>query len=210
MIGIPLLDRKAQADPRKRDYLSWSAVAAYQRCPLSYYFRYVVGLPEDTVSSSLVFGGAVHRAVEHHFKELMTGAEPPSLGALLGEYDAGWNERDLASVRFGKDESRDDRAALARRMLAAFQASTFAQPAGLVLGVEEELRGSVAPGCPDLLGRLDLIVESADAVTITDLKTARSRWSQEQVDESAGSYCSTTSWLAASPRASGYGCNSPY
>jgi putative RecB family exonuclease len=64
--------------------------------------------------------------------------------------------------------------------------SELAKPVGTILGVEEELRGPIVPGCPDVLGRIDLIVEEADAVVVTDLKTARSRWSRDQVDESAG------------------------
>ena len=39
---------------------------------------------------------------------------------------------------------------------------------------------------PDILGRLDLVVETAEALVVTDLKTARSRWSRDQVEESAG------------------------
>ncbi len=40
------------------------------------------------------------------------------------------------------------------------------------------------PGVPDLLARVDLIVEEPDALVVSDWKTSRSRWSQEQVDES--------------------------
>ena len=147
-----------------RDYLSYSAITTYQGCPLRYYFRYIVGLPEKTVSSSLVFGSAVHRAAELHFNELMAGNEPPSIDALVGEYDRHWNESDPQAVQFGKDDDLES----------------------LIIGVEEELRGNIVAGCPDLLGRIDLIVETADALLVTDLKTSRSRWSREQADDSAG------------------------
>jgi putative RecB family exonuclease len=182
MISTPAAERPVS--PPRRDYLSYSAVTTYQRCPLAFHFRYVAGLPEATVSSSLVFGGAVHRAFEHHFNELLAGAEPPSIDALLGEYDAAWQEYDANAVRFGK-EQRDDLTSLAQRMLAAFQASSLARPEGMILGIEEELRGPIVPGCPDILGRLDLVVETIDELIVTDLKTARSRWSQAQFDESA-------------------------
>ncbi len=45
-----------------RPYLSHSAISTYQTCPLRYFYRYVSGLPEETVSASLVFGGAIHKA----------------------------------------------------------------------------------------------------------------------------------------------------
>lgn len=117
---------------KPRDYLSYSAITTYQSCPLRYYFRYVAGLPERTVSASLVFGGAIHRAVEHHFNELLAGNEPPPLAALVVEYDRHWREIDPTVVRFGKDDNVESLGGLAQRMLTAFQASALAQPDGVI------------------------------------------------------------------------------
>ena len=39
---------------------------------------------------------------------------------------------------------------------------------------------------PDLLACVDLLVDEGDGLKLTDLKTARSRWSREQVQDSAG------------------------
>lgn len=178
--------RNAQSHTHVRDYLSYSAITTYQGCPLRYYFRYVVGLPEKTVSSGLVFGSAVHRAVEHHFNELMAGNEPPSLDALIGEYDRHWLQTDPETVQFGKEEDVESLSRLATKLLGAFQTSKLANPEGRIIGVEEELRGSIVTGCPDLLGRIDLICETADDLIVTDLKTSRSRWSREQAEDSAG------------------------
>jgi len=172
--------------PPPRDYISYSAISTYQSCPLRYYFRYVVGLPETMVSASLVFGSCIHRAAEHWFRELLAGGEPPTLEVLLGEYEAAWQNYDPAAIRFGKGETRKDLANLAQRVLAAFQTSQVARPEGVILGIEEELRGQVVPGCPDLLGRIDLVVETERELIVTDLKSARRRWSRGQVEESAG------------------------
>ena len=57
-----------------RDYISYSAISTYQRCPLSFFFRYVEQLPEETVAAALVFGSAIHSAAEFHFNELMAGS----------------------------------------------------------------------------------------------------------------------------------------
>jgi ATP-dependent helicase/DNAse subunit B len=73
MIGILHSVPPMQARDRPRDYLSYSAISTYASCPLRYYFRYIANLPERTISSSLVFGSAIHRSVEHHFNELMAG-----------------------------------------------------------------------------------------------------------------------------------------
>ncbi|MBL9091609.1 MAG: PD-(D/E)XK nuclease family protein [Planctomycetaceae bacterium] len=191
MIGSLLPDRTTSASrlpPPKstREYLSYSAITTYQSCPLRYYFRYVAGLPEKAVSSSLVFGSAIHRAVEHHFNELMAGNEPPTLDALIGEYDRHWAEADTQTVQFGKDDDVESLGKLAMKMFAAFQTSPLATPAGRIIGVEEELRGNILADCPDLLGRIDLIEETADELVVTDLKTSRSRWTRDQADDSAG------------------------
>jgi hypothetical protein len=96
--------RSAPAGVRSRDYISFSEIATYRGCPLRHHFRYVMGLPETTVSASLVFGRAIHQAVEHHFNELLAGNEPPTLDALLAEYDRAWSEVDTNQVTFGKDD----------------------------------------------------------------------------------------------------------
>ena len=168
-----------------RDYLSFSAIRLYQTCPLKFFYRYCLGLPEETVSSSLVFGGSVHRAIEHHFRELLAGNPPPSSETLLAEFWEGWRERELEEVRFNKGEDIDSVGQLAQRTITAFQQSDVAQPSGQILAVEEELRGPVVAGCPDILGRVDLIVDTGSELVVSDWKTARSRWSQEQAEDAA-------------------------
>jgi len=64
------------------------------------------------------------------------------------------------------------------RRIAGPRQSEFTVPAGRIIGVEEELREEVIPGCPDLLARIDLLVEDSDELVVADLKTARGRWSQ--------------------------------
>lgn len=170
---------------KERDYLSFSAVRTFQQCPLKYFFRYVAGLPEKSVSASLIFGAAIHSAIEHHFRELLAGNQPPGLPLLVEVYRAGWADREEKPVHFGKEHTRESLDALAERMLLAFCESPAARPSGTILAVEEELRGKIIPGLPDILGRVDLIVLSEDALVVSDWKTSRTKWSRDQVDESA-------------------------
>ncbi len=69
-------------------------------------------------------------------------------------------------------------------MLVAFQSSDLAEPKSTIIGIEGELQGELVPGVPDPLARVDLLVDAGDCLVMTDLKTARSRWSAEQVRES--------------------------
>jgi len=87
------VSRRAPAEFRSkptRDYISYSALSTYQQCPLRYYFRYVEGLAEETVSASLAFGSAIHSAVELHFHELLVSGTAPSLDTSVEAYEASW------------------------------------------------------------------------------------------------------------------------
>ena len=169
--------------PPTRDYLSYSAVRTFQMCPLKYRFRYVDGLPEEIVSSSLVFGSAIHAALEFFFSQQMAGEELPDLDMLLSVYQTNWQNRAEANVQFGKKETADSLHELAGRMLKAFLESDLTQQKGRIIGVEEELRGELSPEIPDLLGRVDLLLETDDSVIVLDFKTSRSAWNDHQAED---------------------------
>jgi putative RecB family exonuclease len=169
-----------------RPYTSWSAISCYCACPLRYMFRYCENLSEPSVSAALAFGGAFHRACEQQYRELLEGNPAPTLDALMVAYNDAWAEHDGKEIQFSRDDDRGTLDDLAGRMLSAFQSSEIANPHGTIIGIEEELTGELVPGVPDLLARVDLLVDAGDSLVITDMKTARSRWSAEQVRESAG------------------------
>jgi CRISPR/Cas system-associated exonuclease Cas4 (RecB family) len=168
-----------------RDYISWSALSTFRTCPLRFYYRYVAGLPEESVSAALVFGGGVHAAVEQHFQSILSGGPKPDLDSLLFAYRSAWLPHDPEKVTFGANETRESLDALAAKMLSTFLKAPAAAVRGRVLGVEEEIRGTLAPGMPDLYGRVDLLTEDDDQLVISDVKTSRSRWGADQAEESA-------------------------
>src|SRR3989442_1166264 len=93
-------DQEKSVVGKDRDFFSFSSIRAYQACPLRYYFKYIAGLPEESVAATLVFGTGIHRAVEHHFRELLAGIAAPSTAELLEQYQAGWLEREGVLIRF--------------------------------------------------------------------------------------------------------------
>lgn len=167
-----------------RDYISWSALSTFRTCPLKYKFRYIDGLPEESVSSALVFGTGIHTAVEQHFQAILSGEEQPDVERLMFAYRSAWLPNDPDAISFGTKETRESLDDLAARMLAAFLSSPAASVQGRVLGVEEEIRGMLVEGVPDLYGRVDLLTEDSDSLVITDIKTSRGKWSAEQVEDS--------------------------
>lgn len=169
-----------------RPYLSWSAVSTFAQCPLKFRFRYVDRLPEESVSASLVFGSAVHAAIEDFYRAHLAGEARPDVDRLLFTYRSAWLASDLDQVTFGSSESKESLDRLAEKMLRAFLASDLAHETPRVLAVEEQLQGQIVPGVPDVLARLDLVTEDDDSLVITDFKTSRGKWSPEQAEESAG------------------------
>lgn len=182
MVAMPTENGKP---PVSRDYISFSAINTFQGCSLRYFFRYVLGLPEQTISASLVMGSAIHACLQFHFEELLAGNEAPSLDVLLDVFQDAWQARSGENVVFNKGEDINTVSSLADRMLKAFQASAFASPSGTIIAVEEELRGQLIPGIPDLLARVDLVIDEGDSLALTDFKTARSAWTVDHVEESA-------------------------
>ena len=96
-----------------RDYASWSAISTFRQCPLKYKFRYIDGLPEESVSSALVFGTGMHSAIEQHFQAVLSGEEQPDLERLMFAYRSAWLPHDPAEIQFGSTETRASLDALA-------------------------------------------------------------------------------------------------
>jgi putative RecB family exonuclease len=166
-------------------YLSYSAISTYQQCPLKFMFKYVLGLPQETITASLLFGQAMHRAAQFHFEQLLARAKPPSLDTLVDVFWQAWHGRTQKLVVFNNTEDLDSICHLADRLLWAFQESDFAYPEGTILGVEEGLRGELVPGLPDMVARVDLLVDTGDTLVLSDFKTSRSAWTEEHVSEAA-------------------------
>ena len=167
-----------------RDYVSWSALSTFRQCPLKYKFRYIDGLPEESVSSALVFGTGIHSAVEQHFQAALSGEEQPDVDKLMFAYRSAWLPHDPNAITFGSTETRASLDALAGKMITAFLNSPTASVQGRVLGVEEEIRGMLVEGVPDLYGRVDMLTEDSDTLVITDIKTSRGKWGSGQVEDS--------------------------
>ena len=111
-----------------RDHISYSSISLYRQCSLRFFFKYLAQLPEPTISASFVFGKAIHRAVEFHYRELLAGGETPSLDLLLQEFQAAWDEQPEDTITYPQSESRDSNGHLADRLLRAFLENDLSRP----------------------------------------------------------------------------------
>lgn len=166
-----------------RDYISHSALATYRQCPLKYRFRYIDQLQEQTVAANLLFGAAIHNALELFFTSQMAGDAMPEVDRLIEAFVAYWSSQSTKRVVYRRGEDRAYHVGVARRMLRALRNSSHAKTQGKIVGVEAELRAAILEGCPTLLARLDLLVETDDALIVTDVKTSRGRWNAGQAEK---------------------------
>ncbi len=181
----PLLLTTTQK-PKVRDYVSWSAINTYLQCPLRYRFRYVDQLSEEFVNGTLVFGQAIHAALETYFRFYLTAGHHLGIDPLLAAYHEHWASVDPALVRYSASDSLANYGQLAEKMLTIFLAHDLSQPGGTIVSIEDEWRAPLIDGVPDVLAKLDLVIDRGDALVVTDFKTSRSRWSLAEVESSAG------------------------
>jgi putative RecB family exonuclease len=172
-----------------RPYLSHTQISTMRTCPRKFAFLYVEHAPPDFIPSSLIFGGAIHYALELYYRTKLEGLPAPH-GGLMAAYSNAWDIQKAKTgadvpVRFNKDETRQSLDALADRIITSFLASPLANPKGVILGVEEELRVELDPDLPDLLAKVDLLTETDASLHVIDFKTSRSRWTDKKAVENA-------------------------
>ncbi|HET6248074.1 MAG TPA: PD-(D/E)XK nuclease family protein [Tepidisphaeraceae bacterium] len=176
-----------------RTYLSHSQLSLMRTCPRKFSFLYVEKTPPDFVPNSLIFGGAIHAAVEFYFRCELEGLDV-TYEALMSAYHDAWRRqlekaREQAGkdvpVQFNKTQDADALHNLAGRMITAFLASSLANPKGVIVGIEEELRVELSPELPDVLAKVDLVTQTEGWLHVVDFKTSKSSWTEEKARESA-------------------------
>jgi putative RecB family exonuclease len=173
-----------------RTYLSHTQISMMQACPRKFAFQYVEKAQRDFLPSSLLFGGAIHAAMEVHYRARLEGTEV-TRDMLFGAYQEAWTRirREAGEnipVRFKKGKDEVAVHALGARILATFLSSPLANPKGTILAVEEPMRVVLSDDLPDLLAVIDLVTQTDGALHIVDFKTSRSRWKEEKAQELSG------------------------
>ena len=194
MIGLvnPLSNVPVSSKPNGvagRDFVSWSQLNTFRRCPLQYRFRYIDKVKPEYIASSLLVGSAIHSAIELHHRRELEGAPLPGLDELEAQFCAEWKVRteDSAEVRFSKRESDVDAVAnLAKRMLNSFLESPHRHTGGVIIGIEERLSEKVLEGRRPMLGIVDLVFQSDGYLVVRDYKTAGRKWNQGNAESNAG------------------------
>jgi len=174
-----------------RLHWSYSQVSTYLRCPLQYYFQYILGLPRHTVSSNLVLGSAVHEALAVYHRSIQASM-PCDKETVLGTFLKTWIEREAKErIVYSAGEQKDDIVELARGLI---QAYLLEPPPKEVVAVEERFTAPIVTSAGEILeiplvSIIDLLTRETTGLVITDFKTAGRSWSVAEADMSLQANC---------------------
>ena len=143
--------------------LSYGQVSDYLECPAKYRFGHLIRIPTP-VSHQMVYGRALHAAVQAYHRRQMAG-QPMSLTELHAELDAAWE-----STGFLTREHEEARRNAARETLQRFWDAQQADPA---TPSAVELEFVVPFGRDRVRGRYDRVdTDASGRVTIVDYKSS--------------------------------------
>jgi len=163
--------KKSQAESLQ---LSYTQLEKYDRCPLAYWFSYVLRIPTPA-TASLVVGSAVHEALERFFKAIQKD-ESPNKESILQYYEEAY-AREYNAGPLITERDHD----LGKQALDSFyDANTpkFPKPMALEKAFSFEIGGHQVRGKID---RVDAI-DASDEVLIIDYKTGKSRSNEKESD----------------------------
>jgi putative RecB family exonuclease len=171
------------------DHLSYSCIATYLQCPLKWKFHYVDKLPEEFITSSLVFGQAIHESVAAFLNASLSG-DSLTPDEMLMVYLNAWRQSNGIEIRCSNGDSEEKLLKKAQDLLTLWHGSQDGMTE--VLGVEEEFSVDLAEltdypslDMPPLIGYVDHIIKQTDgSIALIDLKTAARKPSQNQADQS--------------------------
>lgn len=172
------------AELRATAHTSVSQLKTFTACPRRYFLQYVEPIPPAFRSIALAFGTAFHDTVGEH---LTRSATTDELHDVLRDTLEAAVHADGAPVLFD-DEEQDLGAVtdIGIRMLDAFVAKVPVpeQVLGIEVPFSIDLAHPVTGEVLDtpLVGAMDAIVVENGKPTILELKTAKRRWSADQLE----------------------------
>jgi DNA helicase-2/ATP-dependent DNA helicase PcrA len=142
--------------------VSHKQVDDYQTCPLKYHYIHVLRIPLRQ-HHSVVYGNALHRAVEFYLTRRAAG-NFTALDDLLGAYDEAWRNEGFLTREHEEQRRLAGRAALAR--FYHEEEASGGKPAA----VEQEF--GVALGPTRVRGRFDRLDASPAGTVVIDYKSS--------------------------------------
>lgn len=164
--------------------LSPSALGTWLRCPLDFYFRYIVGVRDkDVVDGRLgsdVLGDAVHNALQHLFTPMVGHVLEPqriteaSTHALRSLEDQLAQHLPRTALEFGHYRLRKEMAGKALETYLKAESQRCSSQPTRIEAIELEVKATLSNGVL-LKGRCDRIDTREGRITVLDVKTGAVR-----------------------------------
>jgi RecB family exonuclease len=157
--------REAQAaNAELATILSPSQVNCWQRCQAQWYFRYFLRTPDETKTSGLAIGRAVHTTMQRYFAQVICGGARFTEDQAQGEYRQAWSA-EADSTNFDSDETPESAEACGSGLVKLLVRDWA--PKVIPAAVEQKVTGTI--GGVQVQGYIDLLDVNGK---IIDLKTA--------------------------------------
>lgn len=158
------------------DHVSYSQIGMWNRCPKSWYYRYVEGL-KVAPAGAMIEGSCYHKALETNFKQKITTMEDLPVDHCADAFSDAWEERLREEERIeweDKDpgELKDEGIWLVRTYIK--EAAPDIQPAEVEQVYVKKISGVKTVGVIDLVDTTKHII---------DHKTAAKKYTQSDVDK---------------------------
>jgi putative RecB family exonuclease len=183
--------RQEQGGAMTRPHWSYNQLSKYLRCPLQFYFDYVLGIPRRIVPSGQALGSAVHEALAVYHQSIKDG-KPVGADAVRTSFLEAWERRAGNQViQFGPGEQAE---AILDQGISLLDAYLSEPPPENIIAIEETL---IAPVCTSqgeilekpLVAVVDLLTQDNEGLAITDFKTAGRSFSESEAATSLQPTC---------------------
>jgi putative RecB family exonuclease len=173
-------------------HISYSQIFTYLACSLKYQFQYVEQRPHERVSIALMFGSAIHSAIERYYRSLKENGVPDLLWQIQDFFqdhlNADLNSRDIPILYKKETPDRESTIQMGKGLLKAFYEGidlTGFEIAGIELPLTARLFNEDGQHVDmTVTGIIDLLLKDAQSNIIAiDNKTAKQPYAQATVDE---------------------------
>jgi putative RecB family exonuclease len=184
--------KQALQDFQSELHISYSQIFTYLACSLKYQFQYVEQRPHERVSIALMFGSAIHSAIERYYRSLKENGVPDLLWQIQDFFqdhlNADLNSRDIPILYKKETPDRESTIQMGKGLLKVFYEGidlTGFEVTGIELPLTARLFNE--DGQPmDMIvtGIIDLLLKDVQGNIIAiDNKTAKQPYAQATVDE---------------------------
>lgn len=159
-------------------HFSFSSMSAAQQCLRKWRYHYLDKVQREFISSSLLFGIAIHTGVQEAHQTRLNG-HTPNFRSVMSAFERSWQESvGDQEIRFAKDEDKPKLCDMAKCLFKQFL--ELVEP-GLdqILAIEEQLSLRIPGMSVPVVGRLDLLVEHEEYLVVVDTKSARNSFNDK-------------------------------